>query len=583
MSETFSTDQQEYLKGFMVGVEARRGAFGLPLSPATDQGAPAADPNDLQRVAQDRTIAEGGKLVAEEDAKRARNPLDRFDEIEARAAEGKFPRGTDVFMTKYQGLFYVAPAQNSYMCRLRIPGGIVAAHQFRGVADIAEELGGGYADMTTRANLQIREIGAASAPEIVQRLSEIGLTSRGAGADNVRNVTGSATAGIDAQELIDTRPHSRAMHHFILHRRELYGLPRKFNIAFDGGGRISALAETNDIEFAAVADHNGKIWYRLGLGGITGHGDFARETGVLVGPADAVRLANSILRVFIREGDRTNRNRARLKYLLDRWGLERFLDAVQAEYGAALIRAEPESLQTRPTPDRAAHIGVHAQRQSGKNWIGVIAPGGRLSAPQMRGLAAVAERHGSATLRLTVWQNALVSDVADADVPAALADIAALGLHTEAGALRTGMVACTGNAGCRFAASATKRHAGELVDWLEARIAPNAPVNIHLTGCHHSCAQHLIADIGLLGARVERGEDTVEGYDLHVGGGCAPDARIGRLVREKVAFDALPPLVLALLAAWMRDRAPGETFLTWSARQETETLVAICADQMAEA
>ena len=579
--QAFSSDQQEYLKGFMVGVEARRGAFGLKLAPG--ESAPSADPHDLQRAAQDRTIAEGGKLVAEEEAKRARNPLDRFDEIEARAAEGKFPRGTDVFMTKYQGLFHVAPAQNSFMCRLRIPGGIIAAHQFRGVADIADELGGGYADMTTRANLQIRDIGAASAPDIVHRLSEIGLTSRGAGADNVRNVTGSATAGIDAQELIDTRPHSRAMHHFILHRRELYGLPRKFNIAFDGGGRISALAETNDIEFSAIADQDGTIWYRLGLGGITGHGDFARDTGVLVAPEQAVRLANAILRVFIREGDRTNRARARLKYLLDRWGVECFLDAVQTEFGAPLTRAAPGRMQPRPAPDRAAHIGVHAQRQAGKNWLGVIAPGGRLSAAQMRGLAAIAERHGSATLRLTVWQNLLVSDVADADVPAALADIAALGLHTEAGALRTGMVACTGNAGCRFAASATKRHAGELVEWLEARIAPDAPVNIHLTGCHHSCAQHLIADIGLLGARVARGDDTVEGYDLHVGGGCAPDARIGRLVRERVAFDELPHMVLALLAAWMRDRAPAETFLCWSARQDTETLAAICAGQMAEA
>ena len=191
----FSPEQQEYLKGFMAGVEARRGALGLPAAPTGD--AAPSDPNNLQRAAQDRTIAAGGKLTAEEEAKRKKHPLDRFDEISALAAEGKFPRGTDVFLTKFHGLFYVAPAQDAFMCRLRIPGGILTAHQARGIAAIADELAGGYADITTRANLQLREIPAANAPEILTRLADIGLTSRGAGADNIRNITGDPTAGID--------------------------------------------------------------------------------------------------------------------------------------------------------------------------------------------------------------------------------------------------------------------------------------------------------------------------------------------------------------------------------------------------
>ncbi len=145
--EPFSGEQQEYLKGFMSGVEARRGALGLPLAPAG--GAPTADPLDLQRAAQDRTVAEGGKLVPEEEAKRKKHPLDRFDELSALAAAGKFPKGTDVFLTKFHGLFYVAPAQDSFMCRLRIPGGILTAHQLHGVADIATDLGGGFAGPTS--------------------------------------------------------------------------------------------------------------------------------------------------------------------------------------------------------------------------------------------------------------------------------------------------------------------------------------------------------------------------------------------------------------------------------------------------
>ncbi len=582
LNEPFSTEQQEYLKGFMAGVEARRGALGLPLSPAGTASSAPADPSDLQRAAQDAAIAAGGKLTPEEEAKRRKHPLDRFAEISALAAEGKFPKGTDVFLTKFHGLFHVAPAQDSFMCRLRIPGGILTAHQLAGLAAICEDLAAGHADVTTRANLQIREIPARNAPEMLIRLSEIGLTSRGSGADNVRNVTGSPTAGIDPGELLDTRPHTRALHHFILNHRELYGLPRKFNIAFDGGGRVPVLEETNDIAFAAVRVAAGfgvadGVYYRLALGGITGHKDLARETGVIVPPEDTTRVCEAILRVFIREGDRTNRAKARLKYVLDRWGIDKFLAAVEAELGRTLMRVDAAAIAARPAQDRLGHVGVHAQRQEGLFYVGVLCPQARLTAARLRGLAAVAERYGSGTIRLTVWQNLLISDIPACLVEAARAAIAALGLTTEASAIRAGLVACTGNAGCKFAASDTKFHGSAIAAFLESRIELSQPLNIHLTGCHHSCAQHFIADIGLLGAKVERGEDMIEGYDLHVGGGAGAHAAIGRLIRPGVAFDALPPMLLALLRAWREGRAAeDESFQSWSARHDDAALNAIC-------
>ncbi len=499
----FSGEQQEYLKGFMAGVEARRAALGLPLAPVDATPVPA-DPGDINRAAQDRTVAAGGKLTPEEQAKRKKHPLDRFDEIAALAADGKFPKGLDVFLTKFHGLFYVAPAQDAFMCRLRIPNGILSAHQMRGIADMADDLAGGYADVTTRANLQLREIPARNAPEVLLRLSELGLTSRGAGADNIRNVTGSPTAGIDPQELIDTRPYARELHHFILYHRELYGLPRKFNIAFDGGGRIVVLEDTNDIAFIAVQVADGfgvapGIYFRLGLGGITGHRDFARDTGVIVPPADATPVANAILRAFIAHGDRTDRTKARLKYVLDRMGVAGFLGEVEKELGATLIRVDAAAILPRPAQDKHGHIGVHQQKQPGLNYVGVVCPVGRLTSDRLRGLADIASRFGSGTLRLTVWQNLLLSDIPDAALDDALDAIAALGLDWRASAIRGGLVACTGNAGCKFALGNTKRHAAALADWLEARITIDQPINIHLTGCHHSCAQHYVADIGLLG------------------------------------------------------------------------------------
>ncbi len=577
----FSSEQQEYLKGFMVGVETRRAAAGLPLAPA-DAAVPAADPADINRAAQDRTIAAGGKLTPEEQAKRKKHPLDRFDEIGALAADGKFPKGLDVFLTKFHGLFYVAPAQDAFMCRLRVPNGILSAHQMRGIADMADDLAGGYADITTRANLQLREIPARNAPEVLWRLSELGLTSRGAGADNIRNVTGSPTAGIDPQELIDTRPYARELHHFILYHRELYGLPRKFNIAFDGGGRVVVLEDTNDIAFTAVlvADGFGAppgVYFRLGLGGITGHRDFARETGVIVPPADATRVANAILRAFIAHGDRTDRTKARLKYVLDRMGMDGFLAELENELGTPLLRVNTAAMLPRPAQDKHGHIGVHRQKQPGMNYVGVVCPVGRLTSNRLRGLADIAARFGSATLRLTVWQNLLLSDIPDAALDAALSAIATLGLDWRASAIRGGLVACTGNAGCKFALGNTKLHAAALADWLEARIDIDQPINIHLTGCHHSCAQHYVADIGLLATKVDVGEEEVEGYDLLVGGGSGAEQKLGRLVRSKVAFDELPPMVLALLEAWQRERASAEeSFQAFTARLSDAALAERC-------
>ena len=585
--QPFAPDQQEYLKGFLSGIEARRAALGLPLAPVSG-GAPA-DPDDLQRAAQDRTIASGGKLVAEEDAKRQKNPLDRFQEISALAAEAKFPKGTDVFLTKFHGLFYVAPAQNSFMCRLRIPGGIVHAHQLRGIAELADEHAGGYADITTRANLQLREIPAASPPEIITRLADLGLTSRGSGADNVRNITGSPTAGIDAQELIDTRPHTRAIHHLILNHRELFGLPRKFNIAFDGGGTVAVLEDTNDIAFSAVQIADGfavapGVYYRLCLGGITGHKDFARPTGTIVRPEDTTKVSNAILRVFIAHGNRTDRTKARLKYLLDDWGFPKFLDAVEKELGETLLRVEEAAILPRPGQQKHGHIGVHPQKQSGLNYIGVVVPFARLTSDRLRGLAAIAERFGSATIRLTVWQNLLISDIPDAALPDALIAVSALGLEHRASNLRGGLVACTGNAGCKFAASDTKSHAVEIADWLDARISVAQPINIHLTGCHHSCAQHYIADIGLLGAKLESGDDFLECYDLHVGGGAGVEQKIGRLIREKILVADLKPMLLALLAAWTEQRTDkSETFQSFTGRLSDDALKTICERELINA
>ena len=469
------------------------------------------------------------------------------------------------------------------MCRLRIPNGILKGAQFAGVADLAERYGGGYAHVTTRANLQVREIEAGNAVALIEAIQDLGLCSRGSGADNIRNVTGTPTAGIDPQELIDTRPYAREWHFHILNDRSLYGLPRKFNVAFDGAGTVAVLEDTNDIGFQAVSVNEGfgldpGVWFKLCLGGITGHRDFARDTGVLVQPKDACMVADAVVRVFVERGDRTDRTKARLKYVLDGLGIERFIGLVEEKLGRKFDRAVPGAVAPRPAFDRTAHIGIHPQRQSGLNWIGVVVPVGRMSVAQMRGLAAIAGEFGDGDLRLTVWQNLLISGVSSENLAAATARIEALGLAINANAIRSGLVACTGNTGCKFDAADTKRHAEEIARWCETRVPLDTPVNIHLTGCHHSCAQHFVSEIGLLACKVSVNEDDdpIEGYHILVGGGFGPNAALGRELYRDVSAEQTPRTVARILKAYLAHRAsPEETFLAFSRRHEIDALKAL--------
>jgi ferredoxin-nitrite reductase len=594
MTGDFEPEQKRYLEGFVAGLQIAKSAGGFPrpagAAPAGAAAPVVTGPDAPHIAAQDRTVKAGGKLSDQEKFKRELHPFDGYEKLKAQAAGNEPPKPDDNFRWRFFGLFYCAPTQKTYMCRLRIPNGILTHWQFAGVADLAESYGGGYAHVTTRANLQMRDVEPKNAINMVEGIQDLGLCSRGSGADNIRNVTGTPTAGIDPQELIDTRPYAREWHFHILNDRTLYGIPRKFNVGFDGAGVIPVLEETNDIGFSAVEVKDGfgvepGIWFRLAIGGITGHRDFAKETGVIVKPAEATAIADAVVRVFIDHGDRTNRAKARLKYVLDAFGIEKFLGLMEEKLGRKLVHVPNEATAPRPAFDRFGHIGVHPQKQDGLNWIGVVLPVGKMTAPQMRGLAAVARDFGDGDIRLTVWQNFLISGVPTDRVAAAQAAIEALGLATNANSIRSGLVACTGNVGCKFAASDTKRHAEEIAAWCETRVPVDVPVNIHLTGCHHSCAQHFISEIGLLACKVQETEDgdAVEGYHILVGGGFGPDAALGRDIWRDVKAEDAPKKVERILKAYMTHRAsPQESLLAFAQRHEVDALKAMFEQEAVE-
>ncbi|HEY2533991.1 MAG TPA: NirA family protein [Xanthobacteraceae bacterium] len=597
MAADFEPEQKRYLEGYMAGLQiakVARSAAGngaAAVATLTPQGSPEpTGPDAAHWRAQDRVINPGGKLSDPEKFKRELHPFDGYEKLKEQAANNEAPTAGDNFRWRFFGLFYCAPTQKAYMCRLRIPNGILGHWQFAGLADLAERYAGGCAHVTTRANLQMREIEPKNAVAMIEAISDLGLCSRGSGADNIRNVTGTPTAGIDPQELIDTRPFAREWHFHILNDRSLYGLPRKFNVGFDGAGLIPVLEDTNDIGFQAVQVKDGfgiepGVYFRLMLGGITGHHTFAGDTGVIVKPAEATKVADAVVRVFIDNGDRTNRAKARLKFVLEAWGFENFLAATAEKLGQKLVHVPAEAIAPRPAFDRLAHIGAHAQKQSGLSWIGVVCPVGKITAPQMRGLAKIAAEHGDGDIRLTVWQNLLISGVRADRLKAAEAAIAAIGLATKATAIRAGLIACTGSAGCRLALSDTKGHAEQIAHWCESRVQLDGPINIHLTGCPNSCAQHYIGDIGLLGTKVQVSEDgdQVEGYHIHVGGGFGPDAMCGRELYHDVKAEDAPRVVERLLKAYLRHRAVAqESFLAFTRRHELEALKALCEHEPGE-
>ncbi|HEY6491524.1 MAG: NirA family protein [Terracidiphilus sp.] len=574
----FTAEQKEYLLGFFSGAVRRNGnpfvgqtANGL----LTDDPTSGATNQPVEKLVHGTPLSD---LSREELWKYEQNPLDIWDQLLTHADENRVPLPEDIFRFKFHGLFYVAPAQDSFMLRLRVPAGVLSAHQMRGLASIAEQWGAGRADLTMRANLQIREFQPKDIVRVLNGVRSLGLTSQGSGADNVRNITASPITGIDPSELIDVAPFSQALHHYILNSRDLYELPRKFNVAFDNGGAISVVADTNDIGFVAVRVGEGKsvpagVYFRVLLCGITGHKQFAADCGLLVRPEQAIAVAIAMMRVYVDHGDRTDRKKARLKYLVDQWGVERFIAETEKCLAFPLLQVAAEECEARAPIDRAGHIGVHPQSQTGLHYIGVAIPVGRLPVDQMRALATIAEQFGSGELRLTVWQNLLIPHIPTARVDKAVQALRAAGLDCEAGAVRRGTVACTGNRGCRYAATDTKAHAVELANLLDARFKIEQPVNLHVTGCPHSCAQHYIGDIGLLGAKVAG----AEGYQVVIGGGSDRDQGLARELIASVAYSDLPPLMENLFSAYMNQRKAGESFLEFSRRHSISELQSFLA------
>ena len=580
VSAGFTPEQKEYLSGLFAGVAARGQKFSdVEPGPAHEN------------------------LIFEERLKRELHPLDAYEHIVENSFNNKAPDKEEIFRFKWNGLFFLTPVKDAFMARLRIPGGLLTTFQLRELGRIAQELTSSYVQITTRANLQMRLIQPKDAPEFLRRVQSVGLHTRGAGADNIRNLTANPTAGVDPVELIDVMPFCQQIGQIIINDRSFYDLPRKFNIAYDGGGLIGTVEDTNDIGVKAVlvgqasslsssigGNTNDKldrqdacptiepgVYFRIALGGATGHKAFARDLGVVVPPNEINKVVVAVLRVYIEHGCRTDRKKARLKHLLEKMSLGEYLALVEKKLGRQLRRAPYDPAQMRWASHELphSHVGDFPQKQRGLNYVGATCPVGQITPKQMTRLAELADLYGSGEIRLTVWQNFIIPNVPDAFVPTLKGALEKAGFATKQSNLASGVIACTGNSYCKYAQSNTKGHALELIKYLEKKIQLDQPVNIHVTGCPNSCAQHYMGDIGCLGTKV-RGEDA---YHIFVGGGFGKYQALGRQVFAGVSASELPATVEKMLRAYQKHRTGKETFLQFSTRHDLNALQVIFTNE----
>jgi ferredoxin-nitrite reductase len=498
------------------------------------------------------TVESTTKLNKFEKFKAEKDGLAVKDEIEAFAQMGwEAMDETDrVHRLKWLGIFFRPVTPGKFMLRMRMPSGVITSEQMRVLAEIVQRYGDdGNADITTRQNLQLRGIRLEDIPEIFSRFEPVGLTSVQSGMDNVRNITGSPVAGLDADELYDTRELVQQVQDMITNsgkgNPEFTNLPRKFNIAIAGCRDNSVHAEINDIAFVPAFKEE-TFGFNVLVGGFFSakRCEAAIPLNAWVKPEQVVAICRAILEVYRDHGLRANRQKARLMWLIDEWGLEKFRAAVAEQMGQAL---SDEAEKDEIIWDKRDHIGVYSQKQAGLNYVGLLVPVGRLYADDMFEFARLAEVYGNGEIRLTVEQNVIIPNIPDSRLEAFLAEPLLQKFTIDPAPLTRALVSCTGSQFCNFALVETKNRALAIATELEAELNLPQPVRIHWTGCPNSCGQPQVADIGLMGTKARKDGKMVEGVDLYMGGKVGKDAQLGSRVQKGIPCDDLKAVLQGIL------------------------------------
>ncbi|WP_113703090.1 nitrite/sulfite reductase [Nonomuraea lactucae] len=460
-----------------------------------------------------------------------------------------------------------------FMLRIRIDGGQLDLRQLRVIADISNDYGRGTADLTDRQNVQLHWVEIESVPDIWERLEAVGLSTTEACGDTPRVILGCPLAGIDSEEVLDATEQIREVHDRFIGDPAYSNLPRKFKSAISGCPAHCTVHEINDVAFVAVELPTGEKGYDLWVGGgLSTNPMFGKRIGVFVRPDQVGDVYGGVIGIFRDYGYRRLRHRARIKFLVNDWGAEKFRQVLETEYLKEALPDGPGPEQ--PRGGRRDHVGVFPQKD-GNFYVGFAPKVGRLDGDKLHVIADIAERHGSDRVRTTVEQKMVILDVAPDRVDSLVAELEANDLRVNPSTFRRQTMACTGIEFCKLAIVETKAVASDLIDKLEQRLPDFAePLTINVNGCPNSCARIQVADIGLKGQLVidENGEQ-VEGFQIHLGGSLGVNPGFGRKVRGlKTTAAALPDYVERVVTHYDAQKKEGETFADWVQRADEADL-----------
>ncbi|WP_263375270.1 nitrite/sulfite reductase [Granulicella aggregans] len=530
------------------------------------------------------------KAQKSERLKLAKNPWDAWDEVRQFAKEGRdsvLPEWTGLYF-KWWGVYTQGDglgvtggtagegkASEYFMMRIGMPNGMLTSNQLRVIAELTKKYARNLADITTRQNIQLHWLTIEALPEVVDALTAVGLSPKGACGDVVRNVTGCPLAGLHHHELVDASPLALEIAHKLTANPEFYNLPRKFKISVTGCPEWCSYPEINDVALTAI-QRGDEIGYTLRVGGgLSTEPHMAVRIPAFIKQAEAYNVVEAVVRIFREQQDlRENRTRARIKYLFMRhgWTAESMLEAIEEKLGYKLDAA-PATDEHLLDDIYRDHIGITSQRQPGLSSVGASVLNGRLSGDQLAKLAELSDKYGNGQLRATIMQNILLVNVPDRETAALVIELNSLGLHVDVSAFWRGAIACTGTEFCKLAIAETKGFSKWLVSEMEDRLPGfDQQIKLHVTGCTNSCGQHWIADIGLEGKKIKKDGQTVDAFYFCVGGAVGKYARPARALGYRAAADEVPAAIERMLRAYLLARTEGEDLRAYFARTDDDSL-----------
>ncbi len=533
------------------------------------------------------------KAQRSERLKKELNPWDAYDDILSFAREGRDsvrPEWAGTYF-KWWGIYTQGDgagvtggkggegnATEYFMMRIGVPNGILTSAQMRVIGQLTQKHAHNMADITVRQNIQLHWLTIGALPEIIDALSDVGLSPKGACGDVIRNVTGCPLAGIAEDELVDASPLALEIAEDLTGNPDFYNLPRKFKICASGCAHWCCYPEINDIGLTGTR-RGDEVGYSIRVGGgLSADPHLAVRLDAFIQQDQAAEVVHVITELFReQQGLRESRDRARMKHLFlkEGWTPERFLAELQTRLPFQLAPAEPETV---PDDILRDHVGIHAQRQPGFSYVGGSVLRGRMTGDQLVAAAELAERFGSGDLRTTVQQNLLFINIPNERAAELATELAAIDFHVEGSQFWRGAVACTGTEFCKLAITETKGFARWLVDELETRMPEfDQQLKLHVTGCPNSCGQHWIADIGIEGKKIKKDGVLHDAYYFCVGGSVGKYARVARPVGYRCLATEVPDSLERLLRRYIKDRTTEgtqgrEDLRSWFSRSSDEDL-----------